>query len=141
MAFCVFSKKFNIFLIRWQGLLNTFFPLQQHFSVLCKHTEHSFFLTTEHTGRNTNCNPCKLHHSVNQEQITWQVKLQGCVSAVTPQTLHSPAGKYFSWLFARRRCRKDLRRPISGHTISRALSLRSRNCSLTKEPMACERTD
>lgn len=50
-----------------------------------------------------------------------------------------PGGRNCSWLLAKRRWRNALRRPISGQTISKALSLRSRHWSFTRDPMAAER--
>lgn len=47
-----------------------------------------------------------------------------------------PGGRNCSWLLANRRWRNALRRPISGQTISKALSLRSRHWSFTRDPMA-----
>ena len=50
-------------------------------------------------------------------------------------------GRTCSWLLANRRWRKALRRPISGQTISKALSLRSKHCSFTRDPMAVKRKE
>lgn len=85
------------------------------------------------------CGPLK-KHSVNPAcavEYSW-IKVFGVRLYASIIEDCIPWGRNFSWLLANRKCRRDLSRPISGQMTCRELSLRSRDCSLARLPIAEE---
>lgn len=94
------------------------------------------------SGRVQSMQSTKLHTMTVACSITIQLYKQ-CknVGLLDTDVGCVPWGRNFNWLLANRKWRRDLSRPISGQITCRALSLRSRDCSLAKLPIAVEKDE